>query len=32
MAIIAILLIIFQFNKVFADSIQLPDSHAPFLL
>ena len=29
MAIITILFIIFQFNKVFADSIQLPDSHAP---
>jgi hypothetical protein len=29
MVIITILFIVFQFNKVFADSIQLPDSHAP---
>ena len=29
MVIITILLILFQLNKVFADNIQLPDSHAP---
>ena len=29
MAIITILFMIFQFHKAFADSIQLPDSHAP---
>ena len=29
MFIIIILLILFQLNKVFADNIQLPDSHAP---
>ena len=29
MFIITILIVLFQFNKVFADNIQLPDSHAP---
>ena len=27
MFIITILILLFQFNKVFADNIQLPDSH-----
>ena len=32
MFIITILIVLFQFNKVFADNIQLPDSHAPISL